>query len=124
MRVRSASVNFFHGQFTPCTRQERAWRAERERAWASPLTTDDVEAMIAAALSAERATVLPTLAELISEQFDAQRERYNSELLERTRSLELTIARLEASVSALQLELNIERSKTIDLPPLLPRMVQ
>jgi hypothetical protein len=52
-------------------------------------------------LSAERAAVLPTLAKLIAEQFDAQREHYKSELRELERELQLSISRLEASVSAL-----------------------
>jgi hypothetical protein len=48
-----------------------------------------------------------------------RREHHKSELVERTRSLELSIAKLENALSAPQMVLNVERSKTIDLPNVL-----
>jgi len=56
--------------------------------------------LIAAALQTDGAMVLPVLAEPISEQFDAQRERYKSELRERERELQLSISRLEGAERA------------------------
>jgi hypothetical protein len=47
---------------------------------------------------------------------DAEREQHKSELLERTRGLELAVAKLESALAQLQLTLANERGRAIDLP--------
>jgi hypothetical protein len=59
-------------------------------------------AMIAAALAEERGTVIPVLRQAIDELLDQEREHAKSELAERARSLELSVARLEAERRAPQ----------------------
>jgi hypothetical protein len=80
------------------------------------ITVADVETLIAAALCVERQAVIPIVAECINELVDAEREHHKSELLERTRGLELAIAKLESTLAQLQLTLVAERSGN-SLPP-------
>jgi len=84
------------------------------------LTVADVETLIAAALCAERqAAVVPIIGEAVNELLDAEREHAKSELVERTRGLEFAGCQARAALTALQLALNVERGKTIDLPNVL-----
>ena len=68
------------------------------------------------ALAEERGVVIPIIRD---ELLDREREHAKHELTESMRSLEVQVARLESALSALQMALNIERSKTIDLPNVL-----
>jgi hypothetical protein len=102
--------------------QDRLFAAERRRDRRQhrpdtrQLTVADVETLIAAALCVERQAVIPIVAECINELIDAERERHKSELLERTRGLELAVAKLESTLAQLQLTLATERSGVVDLP--------
>jgi hypothetical protein len=60
--------------------------------------------------------VLPIIAETISDAFADAREHHASQLRERTHELELQVARLESTLSALQGALVAELGKAIDLP--------
>ena len=51
-----------------------------------------------------------------------RREHHGSQLLDRTRGLELQVAKLEAAVRALELTLPTERGKMLDLPNPLKRV--
>jgi|SRR6516165_4327333 len=72
--------------------------------------------LIAAALAEERGAVVPALRGAIDELLDQEREHARSELVERARGFELSIAKLEAAASALELALNVERGRVLDLP--------
>jgi hypothetical protein len=80
------------------------------------LSVSDVQTLIAAALAEERAVVIPVIRQALDELLDQEREHHTSKLAERTRGLELQIAKLEAAVSALELALNVERGRVLDLP--------
>jgi hypothetical protein len=60
--------------------------------------------------------VVPAIRQALDEILDAERERHKSELLERTRGLELAVAKLESALAQLQLTLATERGQTLDLP--------
>jgi hypothetical protein len=75
---------------SPCG---RGWLAEAR-------ATIRIDARIAAALREDRQAVIPALRSAVDELFGHQRERHKSGLLERTRGLELAIARIESAVSA------------------------
>ena len=61
--------------------------------------------------------VIPIIRDPRDKFLDQEREHAKSQLVERARSLELQIARLEASVSALELALERDHRKaTLDLP--------
>ena len=47
--------------------------------------------------------MIPVVRQVLDELLDAERERHKSELLERTRGLELAIAKLESPLAQLQL---------------------
>jgi DNA-binding transcriptional MerR regulator len=68
------------------------------------------------ALAEERGVVIPIIRDALDELLDREREHAKHELTESMRSLEVQVARLESALSTLQMALNIERSKTIDLP--------
>jgi len=102
--------------------QEARFAAERrrerreERLDTRTLTVADVETLIAAALCEERSVVIPVIRQALDEILDAEREHHKSELLERTRGLELAIAKLESALAQLQPTLATERSGK-PLPP-------
>jgi hypothetical protein len=52
----------------------------------------------------------------IDELLDREREHAKSELVERARGLELSIAKLETALSALELALVTGRGRVLDLP--------
>ena len=100
----------------------RRWHAEQEmrfvrerareqrRLDTPPISYADIDQRIAAALHAERTVVIPTIRQAFDEILDAEREHHKSELVERTRGLELAVAKLESALAALQLTLAAERS--------------
>ena len=61
----------------------------------------DIQVLIAAALAEERGAVIPIHRQAIDELLDQEREHAKSESAERARSLELSVAELEAAESAL-----------------------
>jgi hypothetical protein len=71
------------------------------------------------ALAEERGVVIPIIRDALDELLDREREHAKHELTESMRSLEVQVAGLESALSTLQMALNIERSKTIDLPNVL-----
>jgi hypothetical protein len=78
---------------------------------APSLSYDDIDQCIAQALQAEQQATLPIMAEIVTEVLAGARERHRSELRERETSLKLSIAKLEAAVSALQLALDRDDRK-------------
>ena len=85
-----------------------------------PLSIDGAKTRATAALWAERqAAVVSIIGEAVNELLDAEREHAKSELVERTRGLEFAGCQARAALTALQLALNVERGKTIDLPNVL-----
>jgi hypothetical protein len=60
--------------------------------------------------------VIPIIRDALDELPDQEREHAKSELVERARSLELSITKLEAAVSTLELALATERGRVLDLP--------
>ena len=60
--------------------------------------------------------MIPIIRDALDELPDQEREHAKSELVERTRSLELSITKLEAAVSTLELALATERGRVLDLP--------
>jgi len=60
--------------------------------------------------------VIPIIRDALDELLDQEREHHKSELLERTRGLELAVVKLESALAALQVTLATERGKAIDLP--------
>jgi hypothetical protein len=111
-RARSRSVSEQEARFAAERRRERRGHPLD----VSPITLRDIDQRIAAALGEERRAVIPIVAECINELVDAEREHHKSELLERTRGLELAVARLESTLAQLQLALATERKSIIDLP--------
>ena len=63
--------------------------------------------------------MIPIIRDVLDELLDRKREHAKHGLTESMRSREVQVARLESALSALQMALNIERSKTIDLPNVL-----
>jgi len=59
---------------------------------------------------------IPIIRDALDELLDQEREHHKSELLERTRGLELAVVKLESALAALQVTLATERGKAIDLP--------
>jgi hypothetical protein len=101
------------------TEQDARFAAERRRERRREprmLTVADVETRIAAALREERRAVIPAIRQALDELLDKEREHHKSEMLERTRGLELAIAKLESALAQLQLTLASERSGR-PLPP-------
>jgi hypothetical protein len=96
--------------------QQRKWQRERERAQpaAPSISHADVELIVAQALAAERAAVLPLLADITAEALETARERQQAALRERASGLELQIAKLLNAVNALETALSIERSRVLD----------
>lgn len=91
-------------------------RAERRRA-PPPITVADVQTLIACALTEESCAVIPALRGAIDELLEAERTHIKSEAAQATARLELSIAKLESALSALQLTLISERTgKVLDLP--------
>jgi hypothetical protein len=85
----------------------------------SPISCTDVQALTDEALQAERAATLPVLGDIVYEALaDAQ-----AALRERERELLLSVAKLEAAVSALETALHVERSRALDLPSPLMKSV-
>ena len=76
----------------------------------------DIQVLIAAALAEERGALIPIHRQAIDELLDREHEHAKSAMDERARSLELSVAKLEAAVSALELALNVERGRVLDLP--------
>jgi hypothetical protein len=109
--------------------QDRQWAAERRarereerRQMPQPITYADIDARIAAALRAERTAVVPTLRACIDELLEAERMHIKNEAAQTSARLELSIAKLESALSALQVALVAERGKAIDLPNPLTRV--
>jgi hypothetical protein len=99
--------------------QERRFAAERRRDHrldTRQLSVADVNTLIAAALCEERAVVIPVIRQALDELLDQERKHHRSQLLERTRGLELAVAKLESTLAQLQLALATERKSIIDLP--------
>jgi hypothetical protein len=78
------------------------------------LTVANTQVLIAAALVEERGAVVPVLRGAIDELLDREREIAKSELVSARRGLELQVAKL--AVSALELALNVERGRVLDVP--------
>ena len=78
----------------------------------------DIQVLIAAALAEERGALIPIHRQAIDELLDREHEHEHakSAMDERARSLELSVAKLEAAVSALELALVTERGKVLFLP--------
>jgi hypothetical protein len=81
------------------------------------LSVSDVQSLIAAALTEERATVIPVIRQALQRTVSTRSAKAstNPKLLEHTRGLELAIAKLESALAQLQLTLASERSGK--LPP-------
>src|SRR5262245_32928568 len=63
--------------------------------------------------------VVPVLRSAVDELLDQEHEHAKRELTESMRSLEVQVARVSSHCPALQTALNIERTRTIDLPNML-----
>lgn len=98
-------------------------RARREyRLDTPPITVADVEMRIAAALREERQAVIPALRAAVDDLLEQEREHVKSQMTEQMRAFELSVAKLESALSALQVALVAERGKATDLPNPLTRM--
>jgi hypothetical protein len=60
--------------------------------------------------------VIPIIRAALDKLLSQGRKHAKSELVSATRGLELQVAELEAAVSALELALNVERGRVLDLP--------
>jgi hypothetical protein len=63
--------------------------------------------------------VIPLLRDCVDELLDQERQHAERQINEQMRSLELAVAKLESALPALQVALNIERSRALDLPNVL-----
>jgi hypothetical protein len=64
-----------------------------------------------------------SLSRLVNEALADARTRHRSELRERERDVQLSVAKLEAAVAGLETALAIERSQVLDLPSFLLKAV-